>query len=183
MKYMFASDIHGSAYYCDMLMERFKSENPYKLILLGDILYHGPRNDLPRGYAPKSVIESLNAVADKIIAVRGNCDAEVDQMVLNFEIMRTYRVLDIDGIHFFITHGHIFNKEKPFQQDEKYVLMNGHFHVPEITDMPEFIYINDGSVSIPKENSENSYGVLEGKVFELKNLEGKVFEQTDLNNM
>ena len=171
MKVLVCSDIHGSAFYCDLLLKRIEEEKPDRIFLLGDILYHGPRNDLPKDYNPKKVIEMLNPLKDKIVAVRGNCEAEVDQMVLEFDCMSTFKEVDINGIHIVLTHGHHFNKRKPFDYPEKYVLLNGHFHVPEISDMGDFVYINDGSVSIPKNGSPHAYLVIEGKKFTLKNLE------------
>ena len=113
MKLMIASDIHGSAYFAEKLLEAYKKEQPEKLLLLGDILYHGPRNDLPEGYAPKKVIEMLNPLADKILCVRGNCEAEVDQMVLNFPVMADYSVLYEQGKMIFVTHGHLFSESNP----------------------------------------------------------------------
>ena len=182
MKVLFASDIHGSAYYCKKLIERINEEKSDKIILLGDILYHGPRNDLPKDYAPKQVIPMLNALKDKIIAVRGNCEAEVDSMVLEFDVMSTYKEISVNGIDLFLTHGHHFNKENPPEKLGKYVLLNGHFHVPEISDEGKFIYINTGSVSIPKNNSYHSYLTLENNIFELKNLlDGKAFGSTRLS--
>lgn len=182
MKILIASDIHGSAYYCRLLLKRIEEENPDKIFLLGDILYHGPRNDLPKEYNPKEVIAMLNPLRNKITAVRGNCDAEVDQMVLDFELMQTYKEVDVNDLHLVLTHGHHFNKDKPFEHEGKYVLLNGHFHIPEISDMGKFIYINDGSVSIPKGGSAHSFIVLEGKSFYIKNLEtAEIFEQITLD--
>lgn len=180
MKLLIASDIHGSAYYCEKLLKAFEREKAEKLILLGDVLYHGPRNDLPKGYAPKEVIAMLNPLKEKIIAVRGNCEAEVDQMVLDFDVMETYKEISVNGLDLFLTHGHHYNKDNPPKKQGKFVLLNGHFHVPEIKDMGKFVYINDGSVSIPKENSEHSYCSVSGKTFTLKNLEGKEFNSIEI---
>ena len=177
MKILIASDIHGSACYCRLLLDRIAAEQPDRIFLLGDILYHGPRNDLPREYNPKQVIAMLNPLARRITAVRGNCDAEVDQMVLDFDVMQTYCEEQINGKPFILTHGHHYNKEKPFPKKERYVLLNGHFHVPEIEDRGAFVYLNDGSVSIPKQNSPHAYMVLEGKTFTLKDLmSGEAFD-------
>lgn len=178
MKILFASDIHGSAYYMNKLCERINEENPEKIILLGDLLYHGPRNDLPKGYAPKKVIAALNSMKNKIIAVRGNCEAEVDGMVLEFDVMSTYKNLSVNGIDLFLTHGHHYNKDNPPQKQGRYVLLNGHFHIPEIIDKGDFVYINTGSVSIPKNDTPHSYLVLEGNEFSLKKLEsGEAFKK------
>lgn len=178
MKILFASDIHGSAYYMNKLCERINEENPEKIILLGDLLYHGPRNDLPKGYAPKKVIAALNSMKNKIIAVRGNCEAEVDGMVLEFDVMSTYKNLSVNGIDLFLTHGHHYNKDNPPEKQGRYALLNGHFHIPEIIDMGDFVYINTGSVSIPKNDTPHSYLVLEGNEFSLKKLEsGEAFKK------
>jgi len=170
VKILIASDIHGSAYYCKLLLDRIREERPDGIFLLGDILYHGPRNDLPRDYDPKKVIAMLNPLSDMITAVRGNCDAEVDQTVLDFDLMQTCREVDIDGVHMLLTHGHHYNKEKPFCHNDGYVMLNGHFHVPEITDRGDFLYVNCGSVSIPKENSACSYMIYENRTFTLKDV-------------
>ena len=108
MKYMFASDIHGSAYYCRKMLDAFEKEEADRLLLLGDLLYHGPRNDLPKDYAPKEVIPMLNAYKNVIYNVQGNCDAEVDQMVLEFPIMADYALLELEGRTFYLSHGHIY---------------------------------------------------------------------------
>lgn len=171
MKWLIASDIHGSAYYCKLLLQRFEAEKADKLLLLGDILYHGPRNDLPKEYAPKEVIALLNPLKDKIQCVRGNCDAEVDQMVLDFPIMSEYIILDSGELPIYATHGHHFNPEKPFPGIKNYILLNGHTHVPVNKKYPDFIYMNPGSTSIPKENSPHSYMLLENGNFIWKNLE------------
>ena len=131
MKLMFASDIHGSAYYARLLMEAFNNEKPEKLVLLGDLLYHGPRNDLPRDYAPKQVIEMLNSIKNKLLCVRGNCDTEVDQMVLEFPIMADYAVMYLDGKMLYLSHGHHFNPENPPELSEGDILMNGHTHISD----------------------------------------------------
>ena len=170
MKILIASDIHGSACYCRKLVEQIALHKPDKIFLLGDILYHGPRNDLPREYCPKAVIALLNPLAERICAVRGNCEAEVDQMVLDFDVMATFKEADVDGLHLVLTHGHHYNKEKPFDYPEQYVLLNGHFHVPEITDCGSFLYVNCGSVSIPKENSAHTFVILENGVFRIEEL-------------
>ncbi|MBQ6381855.1 MAG: phosphodiesterase [Clostridia bacterium] len=184
MKILIASDIHGSAYYCAKLMERIEAEQPDKIFLLGDILYHGPRNDLPREYNPKKVIALLNPLKEKIMAVRGNCEAEVDQMVLDFDVMQTYKEADINGVHVVLTHGHHYNKEKPLPLRERYVLLNGHFHIPEMADKGDFVYINCGSVSLPKENSPHTYVTLEGDTFFLKELEsGRTLKTLQYNTM
>lgn len=175
MNIMIASDIHGSAYYCEQLVAAFKRENADKLLLLGDILYHGPRNDLPKEYAPKSVIEQLNAIKDKILCVRGNCDTEVDQMVLQFPVLAEYCILYVGHRMIFATHGHCFNEDSlpPLQTGD--VLLNGHTHVPKCTEHANYLYINPGSVAIPKENSCHSYITLKDGLLEWKSLDGAVY--------
>ncbi len=170
MKLMFASDIHGSAVYAEKLIEAFKNENPEKLVLLGDLLYHGPRNDLPEGYAPKKVIEMLNGVKEHLLCVRGNCDTEVDQMVLDFPILADYAVMYLDGRMLYITHGHNINPANPPKLNKGDYLMNGHTHIPANEDMSEFVYLNPGSVSIPKEGSEHSYMIYENGEFKMRSL-------------
>lgn len=173
MKYMIASDIHGSAYYCRAMLDAFEKEGADRLILLGDILYHGPRNDLPRDYAPKEVIAMLNAKKDALLCVRGNCDTEVDQMVLDFPILADYAVLDLGKKMLFLTHGHHFGEKTPPPMRDGDILMNGHTHVPKCVEYEHYIYMNPGSVSIPKEGSAHGYMTLENGVFLWKDLDGK----------
>jgi putative phosphoesterase len=173
MKLMIASDIHGSAFYCEKLLNAFNQENPQRLLLLGDLLYHGPRNDLPKDYAPKKVISMLNAVKDKIICVRGNCEAEVDQMVLDFPVLSESLLMFLDDRLMFATHGHIYNENKLPALQAGDVFLQGHTHIPVMKKEGEFFFINPGSVSIPKENSEHSYMIYENSCFTLKNLDGE----------
>lgn len=171
MKIMIASDIHGSALYLGKLLECMKKEKPEKLLLLGDILYHGPRNDLPEGYEPKKVITMLNEIKDKILCVRGNCDTEVDQMVLDFPIMADYAVICADGKTLYATHGHKYGEDNPPPLSEGDFLLCGHTHIPVLRNKGKFTYVNPGSVSIPKEDSKNSYMIYENGEFVLKDLE------------
>ena len=172
MKIMIASDIHGSALYCRRLIEEYEKEKADRLFLLGDILYHGPRNDLPDEYAPKKVIGMLNEKKDEIFCVRGNCDTEVDQMVLNFPILADYAVLAVGDRLIYATHGHVFNENNlpPLKKGD--ILLNGHTHVPKCTEHESFVYMNPGSVSIPKENSARGYIILENGAFTWKSLDG-----------
>ena len=172
MKWMIASDIHGSAYYCRELLAAFEREAASKLLLLGDVLYHGPRNDLPRDYAPKQVIEMLNGIKEKLLCVRGNCDTEVDQMVLDFPVLADYAILAVGERMIYATHGHVYNEGKlpPLQKGD--VLLHGHTHVPKCVEHEEYLYINPGSVSIPKENSSHSYLILEDGQLTWKSLDG-----------
>ena len=174
VKIMIASDIHGSEFYCKKLVDAYKNEGAGRLLLLGDILYHGPRNDLPEGYAPKKVIEILNGMKEELLCVRGNCDTEVDQMVLNFPILGDYAVLSAGDKLIYATHGHKFGKDNPPPLKEGDILLCGHTHIPECTDCGKFIYLNTGSVSIPKENSWHGYIMLENNEFIWKDLEGKI---------
>lgn len=175
MKLFVASDIHGSAYYAEKMIEAYKNENCDKLIILGDILYHGPRNDLPKEYNPKKVIKLLNDMSDEILCVRGNCEADVDQMVLDFPVLAEYAIFYIKNRMIFATHGHIYNEKSMPKLKSGDILLHGHTHVPvcrEICD-GKFIYMNPGSVSIPKENSENGYMIIDDEKAEWKTLEGK----------
>lgn len=172
---MIASDIHGSATYCKQLLEAYKKEAPDLFLLLGDLLYHGPRNDLPAGYAPKEVIELLNALGDKLLCVRGNCEAEVDQMVLSFPVLADYAWLDVNGLRIFATHGHHHGEDNPPPLASGDLLLCGHTHIPAFRQHGHFTYLNPGSVSIPKENSAHSYMILEDRTFTWKDLDGKVY--------
>ena len=172
MKLMIASDIHGSAKYCRQLLEAYDREKPDKLIILGDILYHGPRNDLPEEYAPKKVIEMLNPMAENLLCVRGNGDTEVDQMVLDFPVLADYALVYVDGHTMFLTHGHVYNRDNLPKIKEGDILVNGHTHVPVFKKEQSYTYVNPGSVSIPKENSERSYIIYEKEAFIFKDLSG-----------
>ncbi|MCQ2405755.1 MAG: phosphodiesterase [Oscillospiraceae bacterium] len=170
MKLMIASDLHGSAYYCGKMLEAYKKEEASRLLLLGDLLYHGPRNDLPRDYAPKEVLKMLNDVKEELLCVRGNCDGEVDQMVLDFPIMAEYCILELGGRTVYATHGHRLGRDNPPHLKKGDILLCGHTHIPANEDCGNFTYINPGSVSIPKNGSEHSYIVFDGD-FVFKSLE------------
>lgn len=177
MKWFIASDIHGSEYYCKEMLNAFDQEQADRLLLLGDILYHGPRNDLPRDYAPKKVISLLNERKQSILCVRGNCDTEVDQMVLEFPILADYAVLDLGNRLLYATHGHIYGEQNPPLLQKGDILLCGHTHVPKCVEHEEFVYMNPGSVSIPKENSHHGYMILENGVFLWKDFSGnKIME-------
>ena len=177
MKWMIASDIHGSALYCEKMLQAFVREGAQRLLLLGDLLYHGPRNDLPQGYAPKEVIAQLSGVKEKVFCVRGNCEAEVDQMVLPFPVLADYCLLEQKGHVIFATHGHHYNLETPPLLQPGDVLLHGHTHVPAKDSSLGFWYLNPGSVAIPKEGSAHSYMTLENGVFTWKDLEGVEYDQ------
>lgn len=174
MKYFIASDIHGSEYYCRKMLESYKEEKADKLVLLGDILYHGPRNDLPRDYAPKKVIELLNPLKNEILAVRGNCDTEVDQMVLSFPILADYAIICEGARLIYLTHGHNFNENNLPPLSKGDVLLHGHTHVPKCTEHEDYVYMNPGSVSIPKEESHHGYIILQNGVFTWKDFDGNI---------
>lgn len=178
MKFFVASDIHGSAYYCQKLLERYKEENADRILLLGDILYHGPRNDLPKDYAPKEVIAMLNPLKNDILCVRGNCDTEVDQMVLDFPILADYAILAIrcgsSERMIFATHGHNFNENRLPPLHDGDVLLHGHTHIPKCVEHEDYIYMNPGSVSIPKEGSHHGYMTIEDGTFLWNDLDGNI---------
>ncbi len=177
MKLMIASDIHGSAFYCDKMLEAYQSEATDRLLLLGDLLYHGPRNELPRDYAPKRVIEALNGFKNDILCVRGNCEAEVDQMVLEFPVLADYALISAGEVTIFATHGHKWNENNlpPLKKGD--ILLNGHTHIPKCTVHENYIYMNPGSVSIPKENSWHGYMIYEKGVFVWKDLDGNIINE------
>lgn len=176
MKLMFASDIHGSEFYCKKMIDAYKMENADRLILLGDILYHGPRNDLPKDYNPKAVISLLNAMKNEILCVRGNCEAEVDQMVLEFPVLADYMTMFVQNYMLFITHGHLYNEDKipPLKKGD--ILIHGHTHIPVVRKHENYTYINPGSVSIPKNDSANSYMILKDNTFTIKNFNGTIVD-------
>ena len=199
MKLFIASDIHGSAYWCRALMARIEAESPDTIVLLGDLLYHGPRNDLPRDYAPKEVLAMLNPLASRIVAVRGNCDSEVDQMVLDFPCMADYTLVvdsapearksagllaeaSPDGaadasaagspLTLFCTHGHLYGPQNVPPLAPGGALLYGHTHVKEVAQRDGVLFVNPGSVSLPKDGS-NSYAVYENGNFDLRELNGE----------
>ncbi len=177
MRWMVASDIHGSEYYCKKMLEAFDREEADRLLLLGDILYHGPRNDLPRDYQPKKVIELLNARKDKLLCVRGNCDTEVDQMVLEFPIMADYAILVMGGHMIYATHGHVFGEQNPPKLQKGDILLCGHTHVPKCVEHENYIYMNPGSVSIPKEDSHHGYMLMDEQEICWKDFEGNIHDR------
>lgn len=179
MKLMFISDIHGSYKWAKEAINKYHEEKADKLIILGDILYHGPRNDLPEEYSPKEVIKLFNPLKKEIIAVRGNCDAEVDQMVLDFMIRSDYATIDVDNHHFFLTHGHIYNEEVIPLLNNNDILVYGHYHVPIAKKVNNIYILNPSSISLPKAGN-NSYGIYENNVFSIKEFNGSVVESIKL---
>lgn len=178
MKLLFASDIHGSSYYTKMLIERFLVEKADKLLLLGDILYHGPRNPLTKEYNPIEVANILNEYKEKIICVRGNCDSEVDQMVLEFPIKADYTQVLVDNFNFFLTHGHVYNEDFLLPSTES-VFVYGHTHIPLLKKSHVFI-LNPGSISLPKENYLPTYAIYEAGIIKLKTLTNNIIKELKL---
>ncbi len=177
MKIMFLSDIHGSVEYTTLALRKFKEEGATHLVLLGDLMYHGPRNPLTKEYGPSSVADLLNEYKDKIIAVRGNCDSEVDQMLLDFPIMNDYCEIILENNKIFATHGHLYNKENMPPLNKGDIFIHGHFHIPMAELFKDVYYLNPGSVSLPKENNKNSYGILDKDKFTIKNLDGNTIKE------
>lgn len=177
MKLLIASDLHGSAYYCRKLLEFFQQQHADRLLLLGDLLYHGPRNPLPTEYDTQAVAAMLNAMAEKLICVRGNCDADVDQLVLNFPILAENAFLALGGVTLFATHGHTYGPENPPPLQPGDHLLCGHIHLPVCRKLGEITYLNPGSTSLPKEDTPHSCMVLEDGTFTWFDLEtGKPFQ-------
>jgi putative phosphoesterase len=184
MKYFIASDIHGSAYWCEKMLEKYKESGASRLILLGDILYHGPRNDLPRDYAPKKVIAMLNPLKNQIYAVRGNCEAEVDQMVLEFPVMADYALLSLNGHTIYATHGHLFNEDALPPISDGDALLHGHTHLLKAEKLERdgirFYHLNPGSTSLPKGGNPNTYAVLDGDTFTVYDFDEHVVKEITL---
>ena len=166
MKILFLSDIHGVPSTLEAALNKAGVLGYDKIVLLGDLLYHGPRNGVPDFYDPVKVANILNGLKDKIIAVRGNCDAEVDQMMVDFPIMEDYRVLEADGDKFFLTHGHLFNEYKLPPLGMGTVLCHGHTHIAENKLLQCGLRIfNPGSISLPKGGQERQFGYWDGVRF------------------
>ena len=175
MKWLIASDLHGSALYTEQLIARFDESGADRLLLLGDILYHGPRNALPEGYDPPRVAEMLNACAERICCVRGNCDCEVDQMVLSFPLTADYLYLPVGKRMCFVTHGHVYTPDRLPALAAGDLFLFGHIHVPRCEERGSVTLLNPGSVSIPKGGSERSHMTLDGTRFEWHTLDGAVY--------
>lgn len=183
MKLMFASDIHGSLFYCGKMKKLYEKEKAERLILLGDLLYHGPRNDLPKDYNPKGVIQILNGMKKEILCVRGNCDAEVDQMVLEFPVCADYMILFLENHMIFVTHGHLYNEQNMPMLKKGDILLHGHTHVQAMVRREEYSYINPGSISIPKEGNTNSYMIYEDGFFTIKDMDQNLIQSFSLNDI
>ena len=180
MKLMIASDIHGAAGYCRDLLSAFDREGAARLLLLGDILYHGPRNDLPKEYAPKEVIPLLNGLKPKLCCVRGNCEAEVDQMVLEFPVMADYAILVLNGLTFFATHGHLFNQDQMPPLKAGDILVHGHTHLLKAEKVNGHYILNPGSTSIPKGGNPATYAILDEQDFKIFDFDGNVVKEAKL---
>ncbi len=181
MKLMIASDLHGDAVQTRALLDIFEQQDCSRLVLLGDILYHGPRNDLPAGYAPKQVIAMLNPMAQDILCVRGNCDAEVDQMVLSFPIMADYNMMVLNDRTICFTHGHIYNADHSPMLKKGDILIHGHTHIPVAEHKGEITILNPGSISIPKGGFPPSYMLYEEGLFQIKDFSGHTFKELSIN--
>ncbi|ARC84883.1 phosphodiesterase, family protein [Clostridium argentinense CDC 2741] len=180
MKLFFMSDIHGSLKYAKLGVEAFIKEEADYMVILGDVLYHGPRNPLPEEYNPKEVANLLNEYAEKIIGVRGNCDAEVDQMLLTYPCMMDYNVILTRNRRIFVTHGHIYNENNLPNISKGDIIIYGHTHIPVAESENGIFIFNPGSIAYPKENNPHSYGVIDGNKFYIKNLEGEVIKEIDI---
>lgn len=174
MKLMFASDIHGCLPCCQKMIEKYKEEKADKLILLGDILYHGPRNDIPEGYNPKEVAKLLNDNKQELLCVRGNCEAEVDQMMLEFPVMAEYMLMYLNDRMIFVTHGHKFNNDCLPMLKKDDILIHGHTHIYTVEKFDNYTYINPGSVSLPKNGKVKSYMTYDNNIFEIKDFDGNI---------
>lgn len=183
MKLFIISDIHGSEYYLKEVMKMYEVEKPDYFIILGDILYHGARNPLPKGYNPPGIIELLNKYSNKIIAVRGNCDSEVDEMVLDFPIMSTYSNLLFNNHRILLTHGHIYNETNMMPLSDYDIVLSGHTHVLKAELVDNVYYLNPGSISLPKEDNPHTYAIIEDDTFSIKDLSGKVVKSITLNKV
>ncbi|RFU89855.1 MULTISPECIES: phosphodiesterase [Citrobacter] len=182
MKLMFASDIHGSLPATERVLELFAQSGARWLVILGDILNHGPRNALPQGYAPAQVADRLNALASRIIAVRGNCDSEVDQMLLDFPITAPWQQVLMDNQRLFLTHGHLYGPENLPELNAGDVLIYGHTHLPVAEKRGDIYHFNPGSVSIPKGGFTASYGILDDNVLSVMALNDQsIIAQIEIN--
>ena len=173
MKIMFASDIHGSYSSAQKIADAYEKEGAARLILLGDLLYHGPRNPLPKKYNPQAVAALLNAYKNDILCVRGNCDSEVDQMLLDFPIMADYSLLSADGLDMFLTHGHLYNEQQLPPLKNGSIFISGHTHVPRAVKNGNYVFLNPGSASLPKEDFKKSYMIYENATFVIKDFKNR----------
>lgn len=181
MKYMIISDLHGSFVWAQKILRTFEAEQADYLLVLGDLLYHGPRNPLPEGYDPQQAASVLNSISNKIIAVRGNCDAEVDQMMLDFPLTADYNILPYGNRKILLSHGHLFNERNlPKSMVAGDLFMYGHTHLPTLKEEGGLYLFNPGSVSMPKENHPHTYGVLEENQLYIKTFDGEIYRHGHL---
>lgn len=178
MKLLVISDIHGSSYYANKILDIVNKENPDKIVLLGDLYYHGPRNPLPNDYAPMKVADILNSLKEKLLVVKGNCDAEVDEMISNFKFEDNI-LLDANGKKIFFTHGHKYNINK-LPNEEFDIMFYGHFHICFIKQQDGKIFVNPGSISLPKENTLNSYATIDSDKIYIEDINGNILEELKL---
>ena len=180
MKLFFISDIHGSLFYLNKAIELYKKEEANYIVFLGDALYHGSRNPLPKDYNPQGVASLLNEYKDKIIAVRGNCDSDVGQMLIEYPMMAEYSIILYNDRRLFLTHGHIYNEKNLQNLSANDVLVQGHTHIPVAKKLNKIYVLNPGSISLPRENNPNSYAILKDDLFQIKDLDGKVIKEIKL---
>lgn len=178
MKYLIASDLHGSQFYAEKIVEIFNKEKADKLILLGDIYNHGPRNPLPENYSPMQVAKILNDIKDRLIVIKGNCDSQVDTMISDFDFVEDLCLVS-ENKTLFLTHGHVYNKDN-LPKTKFDAVVYGHFHTGFIEKQGETVVANAGSLSLPKNNTPNSYLLLDGATLILKELNGKVIKEQTL---
>lgn len=178
MKVLVISDIHGSSYYARKIEEIVEKENPEKIVLLGDLYYHGPRNELSQEYAPMEVAKILNSLKDKLMVVKGNCDAEVDEMISEFKF-EDHILTNINGKNIYFTHGHKYNIENiPYEDFD--ILIYGHIHQGFIQEKEGYLFANPGSISLPKGGTEHSYLILEENQITLKDVDGRILQEYKL---
>lgn len=175
MKLMFISDIHGSDFWLDKALDVYEKGRFDRLVILGDVLYHGPRNPLPEGYEPKGVLEKLNDISEEIIAIRGNCDSEVDQMVLTFRVLNEESHLILEDKDFFLCHGHHLDEDNLPILRPGTVICHGHTHIPRIDQIGNYTIFNPGSIALPKNGTPHCYGVYEEGKLSVLSLDGEVY--------
>ena len=178
MKILIISDIHGSSYYAERIKEIEQNEKPDQIILLGDLYYHGPRNELTQEYNPMKVAGVLNDFGEKLRTVRGNCDAEVDEMISEFRF-EDHILMEINGKKFYFTHGHKYNIDViPYEDFE--IMIYGHIHQGFIEEKEGYIFANPGSISLPKCNTKHSYIIIEKNKIILKDVDENVIKEYEI---
>lgn len=182
MKILVLSDIHGSLYYLNKVLNTYEQENFNYILILGDELYHGPRNNLPKDYNPKEVANLLNKYKNKILAIRGNCDSEVDQMLIEYPILSDYTIILLNNRKIFATHGHIYNKNNLPPLEKNDIFIYGHTHIFEAVKDNDIYFLNPGSISLAKNNNPNTYGVLDENSFIIKDLDGNIINFISFNS-